>query len=217
VKKNEIIFLLAMDYEIKNVFDLKEYKKTQDTPFRVLIHKKHDILVLRTGMGKANAAAATQFALDRFNPVRIINIGLAGCANKKIAIGEVRAISEIKFFDVDATAFGYKLGQIPKCKVASYRLTGQETKQSKIISGDSFVNDCEKFSLLAKTFSFGFIDMESGGIAHTLYINKKLNILECYKVASDYADASAAKDFYENEKIAFKNLKDFVNSFLSKK
>lgn len=215
----KILFELAMDYEIENIFNLNEWKIKSEKPFKVYIHKRDKTLgILKTGIGKVNAAAATQYALSKLSPKKIVNLGTVGCVNKKIKIGEIRQISECTFFDVDVTAFGYSLGQIPECEVTTYALyknSKNVTQKAKTASGDAFITNMKQLDKIIEAFYPDFIDMEIGAIAHTLYINDKLQLLESYKAPSDYADKSSTKDFYENEKIAFKNLKKFANKLLT--
>ncbi len=212
------VFLLAMDYEIDNIFKKSEWSLELRKPFKVLKHRKNSkIKIVKMGLGKVNAAAAAQFTLDKFDPAKIINLGAVGCVNKKLSIGEVRRISECRFFDVDITALGCKLGQIYGCNLVSYKLLKKNKMPSaKVVSGDSFVSDKNKLSKIIKEFSPDFIDMEIGAVAHTLYLNGKLKRLESYKAPSDYSDSSAAKDFKENEKKAFINLSIFASNLLKK-
>ncbi len=209
-------FLLAMDYEIENIFDLNDWTLELEKPFKIYAHRKlNTVRIVRTGIGKVNTAAATQFAVLRNSPKRIINLGVVGCINKKFDIGEVKQISECRFFDVDVTAFNYQFGQIPKCDIVNYKLKTTRKETAKVITGDSFVTDQSKFRDIVKLFSPDFIDMELGAIAHTLYINNELGILESYKAPSDYLDHSATKDFYENEKKAFANLRSLASNLLA--
>lgn len=201
-------FLVAMDYEIENIFNLSDWVLEIEKPFKIYAHTTlSQVKIVRTGVGKVNAAAATQFVSIKYAPEKIINLGVVGCLNQEIAIGEVRQVSECRFFDVDATAFGYQLGQIPQSDLASYALKTESEITAKIITGDSFITDPSKLATITMLFSPDFIDMELGAIAHTLHINGQLEILESYKAPSDYANHSATADFYANEKTAFSNLR----------
>ncbi|HET9947205.1 MAG TPA: 5'-methylthioadenosine/S-adenosylhomocysteine nucleosidase [Patescibacteria group bacterium] len=212
------LFLLAMGYEISHIFNLVDWNVSQEKPFPVYTHKTLPFTIVQTGVGKVNAAAATQFALSHYPTERIVNLGAVGCMNKKIAIGEVRQISECTFFDVDCTAFNYKLGQIPKCDIASYPLhTTGDIPVAKLVTGDSFISDQSKLQAISDIFSPDFIDMELAAIAHTLYINDKLSLLESFKAPSDYANASSSQDFYDNEKLAFSHLQALAALLLTEK
>lgn len=211
-------FLLAMDYEIENIFNLNDWVIEKEKPFKIYQQKTNNqIRIIRTGIGKVNTSAATQFIVSKFSPEKIINLGVVGCLNKNIGIGEIRQISECRFFDVDVTAFNYQLGQIPECEFISYKLKTQKKLTAKIISGDSFITDSFKLENIIKLFSPDFVDMELTSIAHTLYLNNKLEILESYKAPSDYSDHSASKDFYENEKKAFTNLRNLASQILTRR
>ncbi len=214
----KIVFALAMDYEIENIFVLNEWVLIEEKPFKIYCLKKNkDMGLIKTGIGKVNAAAAIQYVLGKGTLKKIINLGLVGCLNKKMKIGEVRSISQSRFFDIDVRSFGYALGQIPKCTIVNYPFPPNQVQLplAKIISGDSFVANQNDLKEIIELFHPDFIDMEIGAIAHTLYINDKLNILESYKAPSDYADGSAKNDFYENEKQAFKNLRSLASKLLT--
>lgn len=214
----QILFTLAMDYEIENIFDLRDWTLAQESPYKVYASKKNkNIGIIKTGIGKVNAAAAAQYALLKFTPQRVINLGAVGCLNKNINIGEVRKISGCRFFDVDVRMFDYALGQIPQCDLTEYTLLSKNENalsSAKIITGDTFISDVSKLTEISEIFLPDFVDMEVTAIAHVLYVNSLLQILESYKAPSDFANGTATKDFYANEKIAFKNLKILANKII---
>ena len=77
------IFLIAMPYEWKNIFRHYTLTTVSKKPFPIIRINQH--LIIETGITKTNSAMATQFALDKYTPKKIINIGLCGTISKKSA------------------------------------------------------------------------------------------------------------------------------------
>ena len=228
----DVAFLVAMTEEIEGIFDLGEWEKVGDTPFEVYggggrsasvgagagVGEGVEAVVVHTGIGTTNAAAAAQFTLDRFDPRRIVNLGLVGCLNEDIGIGAVHSVETCAFFDVDATVFGYKIGQIPRTSVTEYELRGQVAgvPRARLISGDTFVTDSDVFHPDLVGFAADFVDMELAAIAHTLYRNEALARLESYKSPSDYCNDASTDAFDVNMPKALASLGVVVRELLER-
>ncbi len=211
-------FLVAMHEEIEGIFDLEQWTAAGSTPFEVHEYAARPAagVIVQTGIGTTNAAAAAQFTLDRFRPRRIVNLGLVGCLDASIGIGTVHSVSTCAFFDVDATVFGYKIGQIPRTSVTEYALAGRiaGVPQARLISGDTFVTDPGVFHPDLVGFAAQFVDMELASIAHTLYRNDTLTLLESYKSPSDYCNDSSTDAFDVNMPKALASLAAVAQSVL---
>jgi adenosylhomocysteine nucleosidase len=214
----DVAFLVAMTEEVEGIFDLGQWDEESSTPFRVHARRADgtEAVVVHTGIGTTNAAAATQYTLARFDPRRIVNLGLVGCLDRRIGIGAVHGIEVCAFFDVDATVFGYKIGQIPRTPVTEYQLRPRfaGVPTARLISGDTFVTDSGTFHPDLLGFSADFVDMELAAIAHTLYRNDRLAGLESYKSPSDYCDVESTETFDRNMPAALANLAVVVEDIL---
>ena len=73
-----------------------------------------DVVIVRSGIGKVNAAVCTQILVDRFSVDRLINTGIAGSLDAQIDIGDIVISTEAVQHDVDATIFGDPVGQVPQ-------------------------------------------------------------------------------------------------------
>ena len=62
------------------------------------------IAVIICGIGKVNAASATQALIFRYQPDIIINIGVAGAVNPDLKVCDVCAVSKSVQYDFDITA-----------------------------------------------------------------------------------------------------------------
>ena len=73
-----------------------------------------DVTVVRSGIGKVNAGACTAVLIDRFAVDCVINTGIAGSLDAHINIGDIVLSEDAVQYDMDATNFGYQLGEIPR-------------------------------------------------------------------------------------------------------
>lgn len=216
-----VVFLVAMDFEVDNLFNLKDYKVVAKVPFKVYKNKDKDIYLVKMGMGKVNAASATQLVLQKYNPDRIVNVGLVGGFNRENMIGDILRVAKCAFHDVDVTPLNFKLGQIPNCDISEYCIEAKSKgsdifsgiKAVSLVSGDAFITDVRRVEEIIFNFSPDIVDMELTAIAHVLYMNKKLNLLESYKAISDYANSNSPEDLFKKQDV-FKNLKSFVSKLV---
>lgn len=72
-----------------------------------------DVVLLRSGIGKVNAAMSSAILIDRFAPKAVINTGSAGGFHTDLDVGDIVISSSVCHHDVDVTPFGYAHGQIP--------------------------------------------------------------------------------------------------------
>ena len=72
-----------------------------------------DAVVVRSGIGKVNAGMCSQILADRFHISAIVNTGIAGSLRAEINIGDIVVSTDAVQHDMDASGFGYRIGQIP--------------------------------------------------------------------------------------------------------
>ena len=77
-----------------------------------------EVVLLRSGIGKVNAAMSTAVLLERFKPDVVVNTGSAGGFDADLNVGDVVISTEVRHHDVDVTAFGYEYGQVPQLPAA---------------------------------------------------------------------------------------------------
>lgn len=71
------------------------------------------VLIVRTGIGLVNAAAAMTAVIERFEPSAVISAGSAGGLRSDVNVGDLVIGTDYRYADADATAFGYLPGQVP--------------------------------------------------------------------------------------------------------
>lgn len=72
------------------------------------------VILLRCGVGKVNAAVATQLLIDRFGVDAVIFTGLAGSLVPHLNRGDLVVSNFVVQHDIDLTAFGRRPGEIPE-------------------------------------------------------------------------------------------------------
>lgn len=73
-----------------------------------------EVIIVVSGIGKVNAAVCTQILADDFHADEIINVGVAGGIGSNVRCGDVVIGNSLVQHDVDTSAFGDKIGQIPR-------------------------------------------------------------------------------------------------------
>ena len=177
-----------------------------------------EVTVVRSGIGKVNAAICTQILIDVFQADAIINTGIAGSLKNEINIGDIVLSTDALQHDVDAGGFGYAPGIIPQMKESVFQgdkglieLAEKCRKvcpeisffKGRVISGDQFISDKKKKEQLAKEFQGFCTEMEGAAIAQAAYLNRIPFLV--VRAISDKADDSATMDYPAFEAMAVEN------------
>lgn len=72
-----------------------------------------EVILLRSGIGKVNAAISVTLLLEIYQPEAVINTGSAGGFHLDLNVGDVVISQSVCHHDVDVTPFGYERGQVP--------------------------------------------------------------------------------------------------------
>ncbi|AYA77110.1 5'-methylthioadenosine/S-adenosylhomocysteine nucleosidase [Bacillus sp. Y1] len=143
-----------------------------------------EVILLRSGIGKVNAAMSTTILLDRFKPDYVINTGSAGGFHPDLNVGDVVISSEVRHHDVDVTAFGYEYGQVPQlpaafeansglveiAEEAAKEIGSVQIVKGLIATGDSFMNDPKRVDAIRDKFlNLQAVEMEAAAIAQVSY------------------------------------------------
>ena len=99
---------------IKEKIENLQEKKIAHVTFYEGKYEGRDIVLMLSLPGKVNAAIATTLLLDHYKPEYVINIGTCGALQGDMEIGDMIVATEVRHFDVDATEFGYEIGQVPQ-------------------------------------------------------------------------------------------------------
>lgn len=170
-------------------------------------------VVVRSGIGKVNAAVCTQILIDDFDAEAIINTGIAGSLNNDVNIGDIVISTDVVHHDMDATGFGYPMCQIPQMKEFSFPANARlraaaaavcrrvnpdiQVFEGRIASGDQFVSDRDSKDRIIKDTGAYATEMEGAAIGQTAYLNQVPFVI--VRAISDKADGSASMDYSEFE------------------
>ena len=192
----------AMDAEVEAIFAQMTSKEKINvnnlTFYKGQLFGK-DVVVVKCGIGKINAALCTQLLILTFKVEKVINTGIA-------------VSTDAVYHDFDCAFFGYKLGQVPglpETFKADEKMIGtamdafqksalaKEHKITKglIASGDQFIAGGERKNFIVNTFHPACVEMEGCSIAHTCFVNNvPFVIIRCM---SDCADENIEANYDE--------------------
>ncbi len=150
-----------------------------------------EVVLMQSGIGKVNAAISTTLLFHYFDIDYVINVGSAGGLDVKQNVGDVVISSQVVHHDVDITAFGREMGEIPDMPryfVADSKLLKEvqnilENENMPyhiglIASGDQFVCREDQVAKIKKDFpEVMCAEMEAASIAQVCYVYKKKFII----------------------------------------
>jgi len=143
-----------------------------------------EVILLRSGIGKVNAAMSATILLEKYKPDCVINTGSAGGLNPDLNVGDAVISTEVRHHDVDVTAFGYEYGQVPQlppgfaadpklisiAEEAAKAIDNFQTARGLIATGDSFMEDPARVEFIRSKFSnLQAVEMEAAAIAQVAH------------------------------------------------
>ncbi|MBP3505331.1 MAG: 5'-methylthioadenosine/adenosylhomocysteine nucleosidase [Lachnospiraceae bacterium] len=212
----------AMDEEVaklkENMEQVEVRTKASMDFYRGVIGGK-EVVVVRSGIGKVNAGICAQILADDYGVDGIVNTGIAGSLRAEINIGDIVVSTDAVQHDMDAVAFGYPLGQIPRMDTLAFHADSQLVElavqcckkvipeigvfQGRVASGDEFIAKKERKDAILKEFDACCCEMEGAAIAQAAYLNQIPFVI--IRAISDKADDSAGMDYPTFEAMAIKN------------
>lgn len=219
----------AMDEEVlalqKRMDGIRE-RKIANTVFYVGVLHNKPIVLLRSGIGKVNAAISTTLLCEHYPIQAIINMGTAGGLSQRAHVLDLVIATEVVYFDVDVTGFGYSYGQVPQMPSA---YTSNEVLVEKfksvidffdvpyhvglVVSGDSFIARADQREMILSRFPEAIaVEMEGAAIAQVAYIYRKPFII--IRALSDIAGKKSSLSFSEFLDSASKRSADLVSEFI---
>ena len=214
--------------ELKNRMQIQNITSIASMDFCQGSYYGKNVVIVRSGIGKVNAAICAQILIDRFQADIIINTGIAGSLQADIDIGDIVISCDTLEHDMDATNFGYPLGTSPQMENSIFKADDQlialaktscttvnpdiHTHIGRIVSGDHFISDHKKKDFLKENFKAMCTEMEGAAIAHTASLNHIPFVI--IRAISDKADGSAHMDYPEFEAKAALHSFNLIDSML---
>lgn len=211
-----IAIIGAMEEEVNQLKERMEISGTEQIASMEFVKgllEGREVVVVRCGIGKVNAAICTQVLADRYQVDGIINTGVAGALYQELNIGDIVLSTDALQHDMDATGFGYPMGVIPRMEtsvfeadkelIAAAKAVCEEVNPDiqvftgRVVSGDQFISDQGTKERLIKQFEGYCTEMEGAAIAQAAWLNKLPFLI--IRAISDKADNSAEMDYGEFE------------------
>ncbi len=212
----------AMDEEVAALKEAMETEATVERAGMTFLKGTlcgKDVTVVRSGIGKVNAGICAQVLVSEFQADVLINTGIAGSLDARIDIGDMVISTDALYHDMDATSFGYPLGEVPRMGLLAFpaderlvRLAAEANAEAnpdihtftgRVVSGDQFVASDEVKGRILENFGGLCTEMEGAAIAHAAYLNKVSCVI--IRAISDKADGSASQDYPTFEKKAIEH------------
>lgn len=186
------------------------------------------VVLLRSGVGKVQAAMATTLLHEHFHPTQIINIGSAGGLIEGMEIGDIIISDETAHHDVDLTPIGLNPATLPglpqtfPSDAALIAIT-QEALQELSINfqiglvgtGDAFIADQARIATIRAIFpNIKAVEMEAAAIAQVCYLYQTPFIV--IRALSDLPDKEMPMSFVEYLDFAAKNSAMIVLALLNR-
>lgn len=223
----------AMDEEVqalKEMMDVEEVISRASMDFVKGKLEGREVTVVRSGIGKVNAAICAQILASEFHVDTLINTGIAGSLDARIDIGDMVISEDALHHDMDATSFGYPVGQVPRMEVLAFPADKRlvelakeanaeanpdiHTFTGRVVSGDQFVADDDVKKKITDHFGGLCTEMEGAAIAHAAYLNNISYVI--IRAISDKADGSATQDYPTFEKLAIQHSVQLLRALVAK-
>ena len=223
----------AMELEVEQLkaqMTITEIVNKASMDFHIGTLNGVDVVIVRSGIGKVNAALCAQILSDVFAVTHIINTGVAGSLNAALDIGDILVSEDALHHDMDVTIFGYQLGEVPQmgfrefkantammeAAVASCKEVNPDinVRTGRVVSGDQFISSKEKKQFIIDNFDGDCAEMEGASIAQAAYLNNIPFVI--IRAISDKADDSAEMDYPTFEKAAAKHSANLVKHMICK-
>ena len=175
-----------------------------------------NVVVVRCGIGKICAATCAQILVDLYGVTHIINTGVAGSVDNEVGIEDMVVSTEVIHHDVDVTALGYALCEVPGLHSITFKADPvlreaavEACKQTdaqinihvgRTASGDQFIAKAQDRKHISELTGALCCEMEGGAIAQICCQNEVPFVI--IRAISDKADGSAEMDYTEFEHAA---------------
>ena len=230
---NKVGIIVAMQEELEEILNIMnniEEKEIYEISFISGKIEDTEVVLVKSGVGKVNAARTTQILIDRLNVKSVINVGSAGALNPFLNIGDIVIADKLIQHDFDITAFDHDKGYITGVgdyiysndelvKKLQNTVNKIENKAYKVItgviaSGDIFCTDINMKNKIYSKFNAECVEMEGAAIAQVCYLDKIPFVV--LRSISDSPNGNNAIVFDEFVKLASKRCAEILKEFLKK-
>jgi adenosylhomocysteine nucleosidase len=178
----DIVVLISADAEWNPVREYFARVKTGSTPFGEFFpseikigNQRKSIVYVQGGWGKINAAASTQYAIDRWHPVLLVNCGTCGGFEGSVRVNDILLVNKTVVYDIveqmgdSEAALKHYATTMDLAWLAKPYPT--PVIESVLVSADRDIR-VDDIPELKKKFGAIAADWESGAIAYTAKRNQ---------------------------------------------
>ncbi len=204
-------------------------KHIANSEFTTGTYKGQELILLKSGIGKVNAAMTTTILMQEFRPDLVLNIGSAGGFDQSLEVGAVVVSDQVRHHDVDATVFGYEMGQVPQMPIAYLankelielavkaveEIGEHQHAVGLIATGDSFMSDPQRVEQVRALFpEMKAAEMEAAAVAQVCYQYDTAFVV--IRALSDIAGKESSVSFDEFLPVAAKHSTEIVLRVIEK-
>ncbi len=204
-----LAIMSAMDVEIELYLDRCEIRGSTQRAgltFHEARWGGHDLVLVKAGVGKVNAALCTQILIDAFDAHAVICTGSAGAVNPALDIGDVVVADDCVQHDLVVDFLGLPRGQVPFTDLRFFptapelRRHAQELSlpdhtihRGRVLTGDTFVEDEALRRQLREDLEGDCVEMEGAAVGQACAVNDVPYLV--VRAISDHADGTSDVDF----------------------
>lgn len=226
-----IAVLGAMDGEVETIVARLDHDRVHRFgTFAFHIGRLDDVEVIvgKSGVGKARAAMVTQHLIETFSLTTLLFTGLAGSINPDIRIGDTLVGRDSIQHDLDATPLGFARGEIPYEHVRVIASDSRLVERARtvvpasgtvhvgrILTGDQFIsrNGLRTMDYLRAELHGDAVEMEGASVASVCAFNGLPFCL--IRTISDEANRDAKVDFERFLPTASANSLHFIRALIA--
>ena len=189
-----------------------------------------EAVVMCCGISKVNAAMSTQALLMRYQPERIIHLGVGGGLIRGLDVCDVVVARDCIQYDVDTSVLGDPPGFVstvdridfpcdPQMTAgilragAALRKKGRKVLEARVATGDRFLSDSDEKRKIVEEFGALLCDQESCAVAQVCFVNGVP--FAVVRAVSDASDGEHAAEYANYMPKAAKIAADLVWKYLA--
>ena len=213
--------IYAMTLEIESLLTNENAQPLQTVAGVPFYRIRDNVIACAGGVGKVNAAMATQLMISLYQPDLILNAGVAGCFDHA-EIGDLVLAEQFMQHDFDTSNIGDEEGFVStvnctyfptsdfdRAKAAMDKV-GMPYRTGLVATGDWFGVDCDRSRHIAEKFQPLLCEMEGCAIAQVCLRNG-VKFMSLKSVSDCLFEHH---DFYFNFPTAMKDLNRVVVQFI---
>ena len=166
----------------------------------------HELVLVKAGVGKVNAALCTQILIDAFEADSVICTGSAGALTSDLDIGDIVVATDCVQHDVVVEFLGLPRGQIPftdhrffetdsvlRRHALEVDFPDHRVVKGRVLTGDTFVEDDEYRGQIRDELEGDCVEMEGAAVGQVCAMNEVPYLV--VRAISDRADGASNMDF----------------------